>query len=354
MFYADTSADTLFARAFADQCHRWARDGGAGDAACHAARMAGYRLVLAAQKGDVCIELSAPDMPNVPDAVGTPNLTDLAASGLLDTPETRNGRPMVVDAAGRLYLARYFMAETALAASLIARHRHLPSPPGPAAREMLARLFPATSPHAAPDAQKLAVALALLRRFVVLSGGPGTGKTSTIARLLACLLAESPNLRIALAAPTGKAAARMQESLRERARDLPGEIAARLPREAFTLHHLLGLSAHDARPRHHAGNPLPCDALVVDEASMLDLTLAEQLLAALPAHARLILLGDKAQLQAVEAGSVFATLSGKASLSDATRQRLADLADYPPALLERAPYFPAAPAHPLQDAVIWL
>jgi exodeoxyribonuclease V alpha subunit len=157
--------------------------------------------------------------------------------------------------------------------------------------------------------------------------------------LLACLLGENPGLRIALAAPTGKAAARMLEALRSRAGTLAPELQALLPRESHTLHRLLGVTPEAGRFRHHAGNPLPIDALVVDEASMLDLALACRLCEAVPPAARLILLGDKDQLAAVEAGAVFAELSADPTLSPACVAELAALTATP-ALQIRPPARP--------------
>ncbi|MCL2020813.1 MAG: exodeoxyribonuclease V subunit alpha [Betaproteobacteria bacterium] len=287
-----------FAHAFAAQCRRWANARGKD-----AAWQAGYRLALAEQEGKTCIELTAAET------------LALSLSGLLAT-EDDSGKPLILDQSGRLYLARYFSAEKELAASLAARNRALPLASQSAARAMLAQLFP----NAEHEAQRQAVTLALSRQLVILSGGPGTGKTHSIARLLACLLAETPGLRIALAAPTGKAAARMQESLAQAAATLPPAIRALLPTETFTLHRLLGISADGLSPRYHSDHPLPFDLFVVDEASMLDLILAQQLCAALPATARLILLGDKAQLPAVEAGHVFAALTEAEALREAVLQ----------------------------------
>jgi exodeoxyribonuclease V alpha subunit len=194
--------------------------------------------------------------------------------------------PLVLDDRdGRLYLHRYFAYERRLAASLRQRaEARRGSPPSDELRHQLDRLFAdnATAPRRSPDWQKLAAALAWRGRLTIISGGPGTGKTTTVVALLACLLAENPGLRIALAAPTGKAAARMLEACAQRAGDLPPELQALLPRESHTLHRLLGVTPEAGRFRHHAGNPLPIDALIVDEASMLDLALACRLCEAVP------------------------------------------------------------------------
>ena len=157
------------------------------------------------------------------------------------------------------------------------------------------------------NGQKIAAAVALTRKTAVISGGPGTGKTTTVAKLLAALIRLNPGaLRIQLAAPTGKAAARLTESLGRALQDLAvsDEERRRFPAEATTLHRLLGAQPDTQRLRYHAGNPLHLDVLVVDEASMVDLSMMAKLIAALPAHARVVFLGDRDQLASVEAGAV--------------------------------------------------
>lgn len=157
------------------------------------------------------------------------------------------------------------------------------------------------------DWQKIAAAVAITRQISVISGGPGTGKTTTVAKLLGTLLSLSAEtVRIRLAAPTGKAAARLTESLGKALQrlEVSDEEKQRFPAEATTLHRLLGAVPGSQRMRYHAGNPLHLDLLVVDEASMVDLPMMANLIAALPSQARVIFLGDRDQLASVEAGAV--------------------------------------------------
>jgi exodeoxyribonuclease V alpha subunit len=197
--------------------------------------------------------------------------------------------------------------------------------PEAAAREWLDRFFvpnpeaPNPQAHNLTDWQKVACAVALRARLSVITGGPGTGKTYTAARLLALLLALHPDgspLRVALAAPTGKAAARLKQSIDDALTRLPVPADAGLDLSALiarmgparTLHSLLGARPDTRQFRHHAANPLDVDVLIVDEASMVHLEMMDALLQALPPTARLVLLGDKDQLASVEAGAVLGDL----------------------------------------------
>ncbi len=229
----------------------------------------------------------------------------LLASGLAS--DGTELAPFVVDHAARCYLYRYWQAERRVGASILERAAERAADIDPAAAAATFRaLFPPPASGAAPDLQAVAAASVLLHRLSVVSGGPGTGKTTTVARMLAVLLSLRPEARIALAAPTGKAAARLTESIRTQLSGLPEAVREPLAAlEARTIHRLLGFALRGGRVAYGRERPLPFDVVVVDEASMIDLLLMDALLAAVPADARLVLVGDKDQLASVEAGFVF-------------------------------------------------
>ena len=284
-------------------------------AASEAVLAAAALCCQALERGDVCLPLAhAAGKRAWPEAdYCLPALAEwqaqLAASQLVGT--AGQFAPLILDGE-RLYLARYQAYEAQLAAQLLGRVADLPVVDDAQLTDSLRRLFALNAGQSATDWQCLAAAQAVRQRVTVISGGPGTGKTTTVVRLLAALLEQPGGARlvIGLAAPTGKAAARMAEAIRHAKASLPlsETLKALLPDEARTLHRLLGSRGDSPSVRHTAANPLALDVLVVDEASMVDLAMMAKLLDALPPGARLILLGDKDQLAAVEAGAVFAEL----------------------------------------------
>lgn len=256
----------------------------------------------------------------------------------------------------KLYLRRYWQFEQTLHQEIANRLSVGNAAESPLLKSALDALFPATDTL---DWQKNACALAARSPFAIITGGPGTGKTTTVVRLLALLqtlqLAEphAHPLRIHLAAPTGKAAARLNESIAGQVNSLPisalesllsehspasASSAIAIPTEVTTLHRLLGARADTRHFRHNAANPLALDVLVVDEASMVDIEIMTALLSALPASAKLVLLGDKDQLASVEAGAVLGDLC-----------RRADAAHYTPAT---AQWLAELTGHPLPEALI--
>jgi exodeoxyribonuclease V alpha subunit len=240
------------------------------------------------------------------------------------------GAPLVFDGE-RLYLRRYWRDETLVADSIRARAAASRPVESQGVRTWLDLLFASQRAQQKPDWQKLACAVALRGSVAIITGGPGTGKTYTVARLLALLFAVAPDAaqqRIALAAPTGKAAARLKQSIDKALTDLAERVGEALPlREltsrmgaARTLHSLLGARPDTRAFAHHAGNPLDVDVLIVDEASMVHLEMMASLLDALPPAATLILLGDKDQLASVEAGAVLGDLCHDAQAGGYSRE----------------------------------
>ncbi|MFZ6690061.1 exodeoxyribonuclease V subunit alpha [Undibacterium sp. SXout11W] len=229
----------------------------------------------------------------------------------------------------RLYLRRYWKDENIVAQAIRARADNCVDVAEDDVRRWLDILFDTSfavqnsAANTETDWQKVACAIAVRRRLSIITGGPGTGKTYTVARLIALMFAlnERPErLRVALAAPTGKAAARLKQSIDNALQELARKLGNSLPLQeltlrmgaARTLHSLLGARPDTRHFRHHAGNPLDVDILVVDEASMIHLEMMASLLDALPANTILVLLGDKDQLASVEAGAVLGDLCGNA------------------------------------------
>ena len=268
---------------------------------------------LATGNGDVCLELSGAKDQLIsafaddqhPFQLPTPNAWEekLISSRVVGRPG--EVFPLILDKKGRLYLSRYYEYEKSLSETI---KEKAGKKTGKFDRtrlsEGLKRLFP-TEQDRQPNRQKVAAVVAVLNQFSIISGGPGTGKTFTVAKILALLLEQSP-LRIALTAPTGKAAARLTESIEAAKRTLNASdiVLSQMPSEALTIHRLLKPIYGTPYFQHNDENLLPFDAVVVDEASMVDLALMSKLIQAIPPEARLILIGDKDQLASVEAGSV--------------------------------------------------
>jgi exodeoxyribonuclease V alpha subunit len=236
----------------------------------------------------------------------------LLASGLVEVnPSQANPLPLVIEQ-NRLYLHRYWSYENRLAMQIKAMTQT--EHPVEQVDTMLDRYFGASDEN---DGQREAAKMAVQQSFCIITGGPGTGKTFTVVKILALLqeLADQP-LHIALAAPTGKAAMRLQESIGLSKAKLPCAEAIKnhIPETVTTLHRLLGAMPPSPYFRHHADKPLVYDLVVVDEASMVDLALMSKLMDALKPGARLILLGDKDQLASVESGAVLADLASAGTL----------------------------------------
>lgn len=245
--------------------------------------------------------------------------------------------PMVLDG-NRLYLYRFHQYEQCVAAAILTRLQSQSQLDETLLISGLRRLFPSPATNTI-DWQCVAAALAVSRNFAVISGGPGTGKTTSLVKVLTLLLEQQENMKIRLAAPTGKAAARMMESIRNARTDIDCSESIRklIPTDASTIHRLLGFNGR--KFRHHGDNPLIVDCLVIDEASMIDLPLMAQIMDALPSTARLILLGDRDQLASVEAGSVLGDITGHGHsicYSAQTAEQIAQLIAQPSSLLPQA------------------
>ena len=347
---SDLAVEHWLAHGFAERVARWARERGAAKEALNVVQEAAYRTSAATSSGHVCVPLGEIEWPSGVDASNA--RTRLLETQVVGTPAAAANLPLILDDEDRLYLHRYFDYERRFAARLMHFARAPLDDVAIAPLRLRLNTLFAGNAERFPDRvdwQKIAVALAMLRRLAIISGGPGTGKTTTIVNLLTCLVEQNPESRIALAAPTGKAAARMLDAIRAQSAALPPEIVARFPGDPFTIHRLLGMLPSGAS-RHHAGNPLSIDVLVVDEASMLDLALATRLFEAVPDAARVILLGDKDQLAAVEAGAVFSEICADPTLSMATRGRLAELTGI---AAERIVPPTTAEPTPLHDSVVW-
>jgi exodeoxyribonuclease V alpha subunit len=293
---------------------------------------------------DPPVDLQALPWPDPDDWLRRVVASPLVAPGGDDDVGPPDDRPLRL-AGTRLYLDRYWRQERQVAAALSARAGEAAAGVDlDALARGLDRLFAASppAPDHEPDHQRLAGASAVLRRLAVVAGGPGTGKTTTVARVLALLLeqaeaAGAPPPLVALAAPTGKAAARLEEAVHEEASRLDVSAGVRdrlLATNASTLHRLLGWRpGNRSRFRHDRTNRLPHEVVVVDETSMVSLSLMAKLVEAVRTDARLVLVGDPEQLASVEAGAVLGDVVGPAAdglvLRPRARQALAEVTGHP-------------------------
>jgi len=269
--------------------------------------------------GDICVDIPAIAGKTLADAFGETEshivlppehdwIAQLRRSRVVGSPG--EFKPLILDDKGRLYLYRYWEYEQYLAGSIKERLAiHIAPPPAKLLRQQLDRLFP-RSADTGTDWQRVAACAAVQRKFCIISGGPGTGKTYAAARIIAILIEQALHAgtkpAVAMAAPTGKAAARLKEIIKKAKDTLTcrDEVIAALPDETFTVHRLLGSVLGTPYFRFNARNQLSYNIIVVDESSMADLALMAKLFQAIPAHAHLILLGDRDQLASVEAGAV--------------------------------------------------
>ncbi|WP_163124654.1 exodeoxyribonuclease V subunit alpha [Acinetobacter portensis] len=251
-------------------------------------------VLEAASQGDSCIALNTDDLASLKDLVIHK-----------DDVSSQNVAPFIHDDQ-YLYLYRYWVLENALCQQ-VTRLKN---------QKVSAISLNQYNDLLEDSHQKNALSMVATNGFSIITGGPGTGKTYTLARIIAVLNQEISDIRIAMAAPTGKAAQRMKEALQKSFEDekLQNLLSKDLKRlTPITIHRLLGLG-NGHLPRFHEKQPLPYDVIVIDEASMLDLSLAKMLFAAVPDQARLILLGDANQLASVDVGSVLADLQNVESL----------------------------------------
>ncbi len=325
-----TAAFTRLDRRFGDLLHRL-------DTSTHSDLVAltGALLSHVRTRGHSCLSLqehaaksfitdSKFSTPRLPDKEAW--IASLEASELCGDGSTLT--PLVLDGRERVYLFRHWSAEQRLANQV--RERVAQSIPDQGLLEIkpsLASLFANDGADIGEvDWQEAAAIAAVRSRITVITGGPGTGKTTTVVRLLALCLHLEPGLRIALAAPTGKAAARLGESIQSQKRSLPidQELRERIPEEVSTLHRLLGYRPFDDSFRHGPKSPLPYDLCIIDEASMIDLGMMAVLFEAAGPETRIVLLGDPDQLASVDTGYVLGDLCAAATSREGHSKELAE------------------------------
>lgn len=320
---------------------------------------------LAVSQGHSCLPLA--HLENVlneasPEGAHLPRLPEMArlmtaleTSRWAEPADDVSIAPLLYNPQGEVWLGRYFHYEGDVARVLRGLLQRPPEVVDSATlRAALQPFFKLDGEL--PDWQAVAALTGLVSPLTVITGGPGTGKTTTVLWLLAAwiglrLAAGDAPPRIHLAAPTGKAAARLSESLRVRVAelDITDDVRAAIPVTASTLHRLLGVRRGSSRFHHHAGHPLNTDLVVVDEVSMVDLPLMAKLLDALPPTARLVLLGDRDQLASVEAGNVLAAVCAAAGEDAMSPSRAALVKAVTGTSVEAAPV-----ESPFADAVIGL
>ncbi|UCE54679.1 MAG: exodeoxyribonuclease V subunit alpha [Desulfobacterales bacterium] len=296
----------------------------------------------ATENGDICLDLNDNaetiilKQENGHDALICPKINrwveTLSVSPATGKPGEK--RPLILDSQNRLYLFRYWEYEKILTDLILKRvHDHITDLDFPRLRRSLGTHFPKDSGEPI-DWQKIAAVTAMLKKFSVITGGPGTGKTFMITKILVLLLEQVSGgaLKICLAAPTGKAAARLQESIRRTKQSLncDDKLKEAIPTEVKTIHRMLKPKPASPYFHYNAENPLSADIVVIDEASMVDLALMSKLVQAVPKNARLVLVGDKDQLASVEAGSVLGDICDRNNLhgvSDDLRRKILELTD---------------------------
>jgi exodeoxyribonuclease V alpha subunit len=325
-----------------------------------------WLLAKRLQEGHICISLDS-----------DPQLATISPAGAYPTTQQLTNRPQWIGSAGdiapfilhrnRLYLHRYFQYESAILGHI---HRLLNAEAATRSAckdallqqvNLIAALEAEYSlqnlpPELCADWSLAAVIMACLQHFTILTGGPGTGKTTTVAKILWVQYTLQPNCRIALAAPTGKAATRMADSLQSTTLPLPDAIRNKLQQlQPVTLHRLLGSKNEDIYFRHNESNPLPFDLVIVDECSMIDVAMFAKLLSAISSSTRILLLGDKNQLASVEAGSLFGDLCSQTAaintFSSDTQNFINQFLATPSRSIPKAP---TASAHPLAEHIIEL
>jgi exodeoxyribonuclease V alpha subunit len=283
--------------------------------------------------GHSCLDLARADVLAPDVALPDPDAWRealLACPGVVRSAGEPRVSPLVLDGS-RLYLDRFYRYEQRLAAQMRTRAHAECESPHPDTLQTLADLFSSAEHQERPRA---AAERVLRHRLAVVCGGPGTGKTTVVVKMLALIRAEALHTgqqapTVALLAPTGKAAARLAESVRRSAKGLPPHLAQGLPDQAQTIHAALGVIRGTPRFRRHAQAPLSADVLVVDEASMVALPLMCKLMEAVRPDARVVLLGDADQLVSVELGSVLGDITAASGPVGASVVRLTHTWRYP-------------------------